>query len=332
MSPHRRALIAIPVLLVLVAVAVGVTLARRGAGRGALEASGTVEAVEAELGFTVSGRIEALAVQEGDTVRAGAELARLDRAETQARRDQAAAQAAAARAALLELERGSRSEEIAQARAVADVAADRLADAQRDFERARALRESAVVSAQEFDKAQTAVQVARAQDRQAREGLRLVEAGPRRERIEAARAALLAAEAQVRTLDATLANMVVTAPFAGVVTVRHREPGEIVAAGSAAVTLLDRTDRWVRIWVPETRVGAVQVGQRAAISTDTYPGRTFAGVVSTIASEAEFTPKTVQTREERVKLVYAVKVRITGDPGQVLKPGMPADVVLEGAK
>jgi len=98
------------------------------------------------------------------------------------------------------------------------------------------------------------------------------------------------------------------------------------------VTLLNREDRWVKIYVPETRVGSVHIGQGAAISTDTFKGRTFPGVVSYVASEAEFTPKTVQTREERVKLVYAVKVRIAGDPAHALKPGMPADVVLERPK
>jgi HlyD family secretion protein len=327
MKPARRLLIVIPILVV-VALAAAVALTRRGAGAGDLEASGTVEAVEADLGFTASGRIETVAVQEGDTVRAGDELARLDRAETTARREQAVAQARAAKATLLELERGSRPEEIAQARAAAQAADERLADAQRDFDRVKTLLADRVVSQQEYDKALTALDVTRAQGDQAREALQLVEAGPRRERIEAARASLASAEAQVRTLDATLANMVIRAPFAGLVTVRHHEAGEIVQAGAAAITLLNRKDRWVKIYVPETRIGATGVGQRATITTDTFPGRTFPGEVSYVASTAEFTPKTVQTREERVKLVYAVKVRITGDPGHVLKPGMPADVVL----
>jgi len=328
MKPNRRILIAVPILIV-VALATVLLLVRRGSGDGALEASGTVEAIEAELGFTVPGRIEAVAVQEGDTVRAGDELAHLDRAETAARREQAQAQARAARAGLLELERGARPEEVAQARAASQAADDRHEDARRDFERIEALLADHVVSQQDFDKAQTALNVAKANADQAREALRLVEAGPRRERVEAARASLASAEAQVASLDATLANMVVRAPFAGLVTVKHHEPGEIVQAGAAAVTLLNRDDRWVKIYVPETRIGAVGVGQKARISTDTYSGRIFEGEVSYVASEAEFTPKTVQTREESVKLVYAIKVRITGDPEHVLKPGMPADVVLE---
>jgi hypothetical protein len=115
------------------------------------------------------------------------------------------------------------------------------------------------------------------------------------------------------------------------VTVRHREPGEIVPAGSPVVTLIDPKDRWVRIYVKEDRVGSVRLGGRAAITSDTYPGKAYSGQVAFIASEAEFTPKNVQTKEERVKLVYAIKVRITGDPGFELKPGLPADVRLEEA-
>jgi len=328
MNRRRIPMIVIPV--VLVGIVTTVFVVRRNAANGALRASGTVEATEAQLGFTVPGRLEAVFVVEGDTVRAGAELAHLDRAETLARREQAEAQMVAARATLAELERGSRPEEIAQARAAAEAAAEQLADAQRDAERVRTLQEQSAISQEAVDKAMTAVELARSRKAQADEGLRLVEEGPRRERIEAARAQLGAARASVRTFDATLANMVVRAPFGGLVTTRHREPGEIVPAGSPVISVLNRGDRWVRIYVPETRIGAVHPGQGARITTDTFRDRGFEGEVATIASEAEFTPKTVQTQEERVKLVYAVKIRITGDPGFVLKPGMPADVVLEG--
>jgi HlyD family secretion protein len=117
-----------------------------------------------------------------------------------------------------------------------------------------------------------------------------------------------------------------------VVTVRHREPGEIVPAGSAVISLMDRGDRWVRIYVSEARIGAVRIGQAASITSDTFKGRTYPGEVVYLSSEAEFTPKNVQTSEERVKLVYAVKVRINGDKDLELKPGMPADVHLALAK
>jgi HlyD family secretion protein len=322
--------VAIPLLLVVVAV-VAFALTR---GRGTsvkLEATGTVEATDAALGFTVPGRLEAVRVQEGDTVAADAPLAWLDRSETLARRDQASAQVAAARAQLLELQRGSRPEEITAARAAARAAEDKLADAERDAQRLRQLREQNAVSQQDLDKAITALELARSAQVQAVEQRRLVELGPRSERITTARAQLAAAEAALKTYQATLAQMEVRAPFAGIVTVRHHEPGEILSSGSPVITLLDRDDRWVRIYVPENRIGGVRIGQRASITSDTFRDRRYPGAVVAIASEAEFTPKTVQTHEERVKLVYAVKVRITGDPSHDLKPGMPADVVLEAA-
>lgn len=330
MNPKRRPLIAIPILLI--AALAAFVIARRGGPDPGLVASGTVEATEAQLGLPVAGRLDTVRVDEGDPVRAGEEIAFLDRAETVARREQAVAQAAVARAQLEELERGSRSEEVAQARAASAAARQRLEDAARDLERIRALRENGAVSQESLDKAITAREVAASVLDQAEEQRRLVESGPRRERIAAARAQLAQAEAAVRVLDATLRNLSLRSSFDGVVTVRHREPGEIVPAGAPVLTVMDPGDRWVRIYVPETRIGAVKLGQRASITTDTFRRRAYEGVVEFIASEAEFTPKTVQTREERVKLVYAVKVRITGDPGVDLKPGMPADVRLDGVQ
>jgi HlyD family secretion protein len=326
----RRPLLIVGILIVLGAVAF--LLVRRGGSRGPLEATGTVEATESALGFTAPGRLQVLRVDEGDTVAAGAPLAALDRSETQAKRDQAAAQAAAARAQLLELQRGSRPEEIASAHAEAKAAADQLAESERNAERLRALVEKKVVSQQDYDQATTALDVARSRSTQAQQQLKLVEAGPRREKIDGARAQLDAAQASVKTLDATLAQMEIVAPFRGVITVRHHQRGEIVPAGSPVVTVLNRDDRWVRIYVPEDRIGAVRVGQPARIRSDTFKNRDYSGAVTTISSEAEFTPKTVQTREERVKLVYAVKVKITGDPGYELKPGMPADVTLDSSR
>ena len=293
-----------------------------------LVASGTVEATDAQLGFQAAGRIAALTPREGDRVAAGDEIARLDASELEARRGQALAQVEATRAQLNELLAGSRREEIAQGRSALGAAEERVADAERDAERARTLLEGRAVSREALDKATLAVELARRQRDQTADQLALLQQGPRPERIAAARAQLAQAEAAVATLDATLANSRIHAPFAGVVTLRHREPGEIVGAGAAVVTLMNPDDRWVRIYVPENRLGKVAVGQPAEITSDTFPGKRYTGEVAFIASSAEFTPKNVQTTEERVKLVYAVKVRVTGDPQQELKPGLPADVRL----
>ncbi len=327
MKPNPRVIVPVALALVIAAVIVDLVVRRSGDG-GALSASGTVEATEARLGFQATGRIERVDPHEGDAVRAGVELATLDRTETQARREQAVAQVEAARAQLLELTRGYRPEEVQQARAARDAAQQRFDDAKRDLDRTVKLKDGGAVSQESLDKAQVAFDVAQSALQQAQDQARLMESGPRRERIEAARAQLAQAEASVRALDALLANMTVRSTFDGVVTVRHREPGEIVAAGSPVLSVLNRDDRWVRIYVPETRLGAVKLGLPATITTDTDRKKLYHGTVSYISSEAEFTPKTIQTTEERVKLVYAVKVRITGDPAYDLKPGMPADVRL----
>jgi HlyD family secretion protein len=325
-NPKRRPVILIAVLVVIVLV---VLLVRSRGAHGPLVASGTVEATEAQLGFTVPGRVVSVRVREGDRVHAGDIVAALDTVEAAARQRQTVAQVEAARALLDELQRGSRPEEVQQSRAARDAASQRLADAQQDFDRAQELLRGHVVSQQAFDKAQTGLDVAKSQFQQADEAFRLVEKGPRSERVAAQRAQLANAEAARAVSQAQLANMIIRAPFDGVVTVRHHEPGEIVAAGSPVVSLMNRDDRWVRIYVSEARIGAVRTGQRAVITCDTFRDRRYAGEVVTISSEAEFTPKNVQTNEERVKLVYAVKVRVVADSSFDLKPGMPADVRLE---
>lgn len=324
---RRLALIGIPLVLVVV-----VVLLARGGGNGqVLEASGTVEATEADLGFQVPGRIERIAVEEGAQVAAGTELAWLDRQELEAQRRAVEAQASAARARLRELQRGFRAEEIAQGSATLAAAEQRLRDAERDLERARRLYDGGAISEQRLDNAKTTLAVSEAEYLRAREGLQILETGPREEQVAAQRSVLAQAEAVVAQIEAALAHAVIAAPFDGTVTVRHREPGEVVPAGSPVLTLMNPSDRWVRIYVREDQVGRLTIGGAATISADAYPDRTYAGRVVFISSEAEFTPRNVQTTAERVKLVYRVKVRVVDDPSLDLKPGLPADVRLDPA-
>jgi HlyD family secretion protein len=325
---NRKRVAPLVVLVVLVAAAT-VLFLRRGQSAEQLIASGTVDATEADLGFQAPGRIEGIGPHEGDAVTPGVELARLDRSELEARRATALAQAGAARARLDELEHGFRPQEVTQGRAAYDAARERLEDARRELERTRALYEGGAESREELDRAHTAFEVREAEAEQARAQLGILSSGSRAEEIAAQRAVLAQAEASVRQVDAQLRNAVIVAPFAGVVTVRHREPGEAVPAGAPVLTVLDPGDRWVRIYVREDQIGRVGLGQPASISSDTYPDRAYQGRVTFIASEAEFTPSNVQTAEERARLVYEVKVRITGDARQELKVGVPADVRLE---
>ncbi len=325
----NRKKIIIPIVLVaLAAAAFAFWLSRRDDPGDGLIVSGTVEATQARLAFETGGRIVRIGPREGERVQAGQALASIDDAELDAKRRQAAAGVQAATVQLAELENGFRREEVAQAAAAANAAAERSEDAGRDLARTRALREGGAVSPEALQKAETAAGVASAQLRQAREALDLLRRGPRKEKIDAARAQLEQARAAEQAAAATLADTVIRAPHAGVVTVRHREPNEVVSPGQPVLTVMNPDDRWVRIYVPENRVGAVQLGDAATIRSDTFPGKEYAGRVVYISPEAEFTPKSVQTTEERVRLVYAVKVRIEGDPAMELKPGMPADVEL----
>jgi HlyD family secretion protein len=328
MKLHPR--VVVPVVL-LALVVVGWIAWRGRTPGGAIAASGTVEATEAQVGFQVPGRIATVAVHEGDLVRSGLVLATLDSSDATARLEQAVAQEAAARAQLVQLVRGSRPEEIGSAQAQRDAAKQQFDDAKLDKDRADRLIQTGAVSQQAWDKAKVAFEVAQSRLQQAEEQYRMVREGPRREQVDAGRAQLAQATAAAGAARVGADNTRLAAPFDGVVTVRHHEPGEVIAAGMPVLTIMNRDDRWVRIYVPEDRVGAVSLGEAATIASDAAHGHDVAGTVVFIASQAEFTPKNVQTREERVKLVYAVKVRITGDPQYVLKPGMPADVRLTAA-
>lgn len=302
---------------------------RNGRPASELPATGTVEATESHLGFQAAGRIATVKVDEGQLVRKGDVLATLDTTELEARRAQAVAGLDAAKSILLEMQRGFRSEEIAQAHAALAAAKEKRDDVGRDLDRTTKLYEGGAVPREAYDKAETAVSLADAAVKQASEQLTLVRKGTRFERIDAQKAQVAAAEAAIQAIDATLANMSIVSPIDGIVTVRHREPNEIVSPGQPVVTLMNPADRWVRIYVPEDRIGAVGLGTTASITCDTWPNRRYEGKVTYIATEAEFTPKNVQTTEERVRLVYAVKVRIENDPTMQLKPGMPVDVVLD---
>ena len=293
-----------------------------------LIASGTVEATEADVGFPTGGRILEVLVREGDRVTPAQPLARLDAEEHQARLSAAMAQVGVARAQLEELRRGPRREEIAGARAQLAAAAERLANHRRETERARTLFEGGAISRQAMDEATTQLAVLEAQHTQAAEQLAALERGTREERVEAGIAHVRQAEAAAEQADAALAHTTASAPWAGLVTVRHREAGETVAPGAPVVTVMNPDDRWVRVYIGQMDIARIAIGQEATIHADGLAGAQFTGRVVHISDEAEFTPRNVQTPEERSKLVYAVRVQITDDPALRLKPGIPVDVRL----
>lgn len=325
MNPKLRI---IPVAIIVIAVIVWV-VRRAGGDSDATSASGTVEATEAVLGFLTPGRIDSIGVREGQVVTRGTPLAWLDRDELIARRRASEAQLASARSRLQEFEAGFRSEEIGQGRAGVRAATERHVDAQREYQRAERLFEGGAISEQQRDRAASNLEVAEAERERAVEQLQLVERGFRAEQVASQRAMVQQAEANLAQVEVAVEDAQIVAPFDGVISVRHREPGEVVGAGVAVLTLRDPNDRWVRIFVPENRVGRLQLGQSATISADAYPDERYRGEITFIADEAEFTPRNVQTTEERVKLVFRVKVHIVEDPNGALKPGLPADVLLD---
>jgi HlyD family secretion protein len=349
----------------------------RGNGQnGAVRVSGNIEITDAEVSFKIPGRVAARLVTEGDMVKAGQPVARLESADLEADVAARKADVAAAQAALAALEAGSRPEEIAAAEAATARAKSALDDllagsrpqeiaaaqatvarvqaevdqTKAEFERQARLLKDGSTTTREYEVAQSIYLVAVDRLHEAEESLKLIKEGPRKDLIEAARAAWKQAEAQrdlvragprkedieqsrarlaaarqAHVLSETrLSYATIVSPLSGLVLSKNIEPGEFVSAGTPVVTVGDLVNVWLRAYISETDLARVKVGQRASITTDGLPGRTLEGRVSFISPQAEFTPKNVQTPKERVKLVYRVKIDIT-NPDMALKAGMPAD-------
>jgi HlyD family secretion protein len=255
-----------------------------------------------------------------------------------------------AKAHLDQLLAGSRPQEISAAQAAVHQAHAEARRLEAEFGRQTYLYENGIIAAQQYDLALASYETATARLREASEGLNLVEEGPRLEEIDQARAALKEAKEQYALVkkgpreetieqararreqakealalaDTRLGYATLSAPISGVVLSENVEAGEYVAPGTPVVTVGDLKNVWLRAYINETDLGRVKVGQAVRLSTDTFPDKVYKGHVSFIASEAEFTPKNVQTEKERVKLVYRVKIEIP-NPRMELKPGMPAD-------
>lgn len=306
-------------------------LLQRGRGvSGDLKVTGIVEATTVAVSFKVPGRLKERLLDEGAAVQAGQVLARLEDDELQDERRLRLADQQAAQAALADLKAGSRREEIAAAAAALARFKAESERAGQDAERAEALFTKEVIPRRELDAARAARDAADAAVKEAEQHLQLVRIGPRPDAVRQAQARLDAASAARALADTRLSYAVLNAPLSGIVLAKHAEPGELLAAGTPVLTVGRLDEVWVRAFIPETQLGRVKLGQQAAITSDTWKGRAYRGTVSFIASEAEFTPRNVQTEAERVKLVYRIKV-VIANPQQELKPGMPVDVAITTA-
>ena len=355
--------------------------------RGALAVSGNIELTEVNVSFKTPGRLVERLVDEGQRVRKGMVVARLDQEQLLRQRDRVRAALASAENRLLQqgtaiefqtenvasqiqqrqaelrqaeanlaqLLAGSRKQDIEQARAAVSGAEAAFEKARKDWERAQTLFKKEDISASEFDRAKTTFEGAEAALRQVRERLGLVIEGPRKEDIEAARAMVARAQAGLRTAEAArlelkrmqqelatrraeidqvraelavvevqLSDMAAVSPIDGVVLVKAAEVGEVLAAGTSVVTVGDLDHPWLRAYINEQDLGRVKLGEKVKVTTDSFPGKVYQGRVSFISSEAEFTPKQIQTKEERVKLVYRIKIDVE-NPNHELKSNMPAD-------
>lgn len=378
----------IPVLLVAVAGGVfGWRITHPAADPDIIRLSGNIELTEVDLSFKLPGRLIELAVREGDDVKPGQLIARMDSNELkqqQAREGAGVesaesalvqlrsaiawqtetiggdialkkAELAAAEARLLELKNGSRPQEIEAARAMAAEAEVQNTQAQRDWERAQRLYKNDDISTAQHDQFRTKSEAAAATLRRARQQLRLVEEGPRQEQIQQQRAAvdrakaalrlaetnkldlkrrqdelsmrqaeIARARAQAGVLDVQMNDRTLVSPIAGVVMAKSAEMGEVLAAGATVVTLGELDKPWVRGYVSESNLGRVKLGKLVDVTTDSFPGKKYKGRITFISSEAEFTPKQIQTQEERQKLVYRIKIEVE-NPNRELKSNMPVD-------
>ena len=323
----------IPILILLVAAIVaGVyfypRLMKKPAPANQLTLSGNIEAHESLVSFKVPGRIVELPVEEGQQVERGALLARLEDADSRqkVRIDEASVRVRESDLALTLA--GTREQEVkASQQTMKDAQAD-LDQKKLDNDRAQRLFSKDEISAQDRDLAATAVKRAEAVFKAAQQRTNEAVEGSRKEDIAIARANLNQASANLGLSQVNLTYAILHAPSSGVITVRQAELGEVVAPGSPVVTLADLEHIWLRAYIAETDLGSIHWGQEATVTTDTYPGKQYHGRISFISSNAEFTPKSVQTFKERVTLVYRIKIDID-NPNHELKPGMPADAHLD---
>ena len=293
-----------------------------------ITATGTIEVTKTDVTPKVGGYLVERNFQEGDQVKVGQILARIDRPDldAQLKRDDAAL--AKARAQLRDLELGSREQELQEASANLAAARAQASRAKADYERNAKLFKEQAIAAQQLDNYRSIHEVAANALLAAQSRYSLLMAGNRPETIEAQR---LEVERSVAVLAGSRIQMqdtVVASPLSGRILSKNYEKGEYVNAGAAIATIGDMKDCWVKIYVSTEQLGQIRLGQKAKIRIDAYPNKNFQGEIKEINQNAEYTPRQSITQRERANMVFGVKVRID-NADEMMKPGLPADVILE---
>lgn len=293
--------------------------------------NGRIEAPVVDLAPKFSGRVVEVLVREGDRVKAGDLLARLDLGETALAVEKDRQNLRSAEARYEDLASGSRRAEIAAAEA--DVVDKKAAAdlARRELQRQNMLLEHKVGTPRDQDRAKTELERAESAVKGSQEHLQIVIEGSRRNQTEQARFEADRAKVQLRQSETVAKEAEVRAPADAVVLHRIAEPGLLLSAGQPALTLAFADRLYVRTFIPETKLGKIRTGQKAKVSVDAFPGKTFDAVVAEISPNAEFTPKAVETKTERINLVYSTKVDLLAGWKEPLVPGQPADVAVDTA-
>jgi HlyD family secretion protein len=318
------------VLVVLGGIAVGLWLwhsRTQATASDQLKLFGNVDIRQVQLAFNGNERIAAVLAQEGDRVKAGQPLAELDTQRLEAKVASREAQAAAQHEVVARLQAGNRPEEIRKARADMEAAQADLQNAELTWNRVSGLVTQNVDSQQRADDARAALDVAKGRLTSLTETYKLMVLGPRHEDIAAAKATLRAYEADLALARRERADATLYAPTNGVIEARLLEPGDMVSPQKPVFTLALDDPLWVRAYVPETGLGKIRLGMRAAVTTDSFRDKQYGGWIGFISPTAEFTPKTVETAEVRTRLVYQVRVFVRNPQGE-LRLGMPTVVTI----
>ncbi len=298
---------------------------------GRIVATGTVECTQIDVAARSAGIVVSLTTKEGQSVDSGQALGRIDHSALDWQLAEAGAALSLARANLQLAMNGPRPEDVAQAEAALRQAQVGARAAVADRERVERLAASGTATLKQLDDSRARVDGAEATVAMAEATLAKLRAGTRSEHIAAAGAQVERAEAGAGLIAQRISDCTVRAPTSGVVTERLIEPGEMAVPGTALLTLTKLDDAWLQVYLTEMELGAVQLGQRADVYLDASPETPRSGTVAYISPTAEFTPKNVQTREERVKLVFGVRLSLDSADG-ALKPGLPADAVFRPAE
>jgi len=293
----------------------------------AIVLSENIEVTEVDAGFKIGGRIAKLKAEEGEKVEKDKILATLDKVEFENIVSQNVAYLNEKQILLEELKAGSRREDLEQAKANVSYADAELSKTKKDYERIESLYNNGILSAQQFDSAKKSYEAAVSMHKKSLESFNLVKAGPRMEEIKAAENRVQYAEASLKVAKEKLNDTTIYSPVSGVILKKNAESGEIISPAIPVYTIGVLEKPWIKVYVKEDKLGLIKLGQRAEIKTDSFPNKIYEGTVTYISSEAEFTPKNIQTQEERVKLVFGVKISVENRNDE-LKPGMPADVRL----